>query len=126
MPNTRREFQQFVEESKVKKLRSREREIREVAQAAVPIGRLTNDENWDFFLSIVQEQVDRLGALIESLQAAAFSDPSFEYADLVSRKAAIDRAKTQKATLEQIMALPKDILEKGIEAKLALDKLEDE
>ena len=123
MRSSRAEFQKLAEQRRDAKTRKNEHVIRQVAQAVVPITAVTRDENWDFFLSLLQEQIEQLEAVVSTLQESAALDPSFEYKDLAARKHAIGTARTQLLTLQQVLALPKEILEKGESAQFALDAL---
>lgn len=126
MAYERKQFQKAVEREAQEKARKRAPELRLAAQSTVPLDMLTHSEEWDYLLSILQDQVDTLAAAIESLQSASIADPSFEHAAMAQRKAAILQAAAQKATLEQVMALPGELLKKGKDAKFALGSLIDE
>jgi hypothetical protein len=121
----RKKFQDDLEIKRREKVLRNERELRQIAQSEVPISAMTGSAEWDYFLSIVQGQIDALGAALMTLRAANVLDPSFEHADLAMRKAQQMQLAVQIDTLERVRDLPKQIIEQGEKAKLALHKYAD-
>jgi len=122
----RREYRDLLEQRAKAATKANQRGMQQAAQAAVPMDMLTHSEEWDYFLSQLQESVENIDKVLEGLHGASVSDPSFDPTDLARHKAMILQAATQKATLEQVLRLPKQILEKAENAKLALERLGDE
>jgi len=126
MAYARREFRESVERRQQADTREHATQLRQMAQAAVPIGKLTHSEEWNYFLSIVQESINRLGEELKALQAKSLSERTFEYTEMVQHKAQMIELVAQKLALEQVIDLPRQILEKGKDAQLKLDNLDDE
>ena len=127
MPSfTRKDYAKLVKDQQKRRVKAREREVRQVAQAVAPMDKLTHSQEWDFFLSILQDEMNGMAAVLETLQDAANQDMSFEPHIMAARKAQIMKVATQRATLEQVIGLPKEIMEKGEDAKLALESIEDD
>jgi len=122
----RADFQKTLEESRRERVRRRAREIRQVAQAAAPAEILTGSQEWDYFITLLQSQIDTLQKILMALRDSAASDLSFEHSDLARYKAQEMRISAQIDTLQQIIALPKQIIEQGEKAKLVLKQYADE
>ena len=122
----RTEFMKSIEASAQARARRNERDIQQTAQAEVPMTALTGMAEWDFFLSILQAQLEMLEESRMVLQDAADSDPSFAYEDLARLKAQKLQVAVQISTLRQVCELPKQIIEKGESARLVLEKYVEE
>ena len=120
MASDREEWDKLVETRKRETVKRREREIRQVAQAKVPAAALLEDPNWDFFLSLLQAKVEELESHLRALHGAQEHDMSCDPVTLSQQKAQMMSAAVQKATLEQVIAFPKQIIEQGEKAQLAL------
>jgi hypothetical protein len=103
-----------------------EGELRRLAQAEVPVQALIGTAEWDYFLSLIQSQIEALEAALMQLRAANVLDLSFEHADLAAKKAQQMQIAVQIDTLEQVRDLPKQIIEQGRKAQLALHKYVEE
>ena len=125
MGYARKEWQEHIEKSQKERARRNERELRQIAQSEVPIAAMTGSGEWDYFLSILQGQIDALSAALMTLRAGNVLDPSFEYSDLAARKAQEMQVAIQIDTLEHVRDLPKQIIDQGEKAKLALHKYVD-
>ncbi len=126
MAHERREFMKLVESKRAEGVLANQRNIQQVAQAEVPLTAVTGDANWDFLLSILEDQIQKLEANRLLLQDAADSDPSFAYEDLARSKAQKMQVSIQIDTLQRVRDLPKQIIEKGKQAKLVLAQYADE
>ncbi len=122
----RKEFEQALEKRRLELVHKRRSEITQVAQATVPVEALTKSAEWNFFLSVLQSHIEELAGVIEGLRVADSVSPSFEHSDLAARKAQLMALHAQKATLERVRDLPKEIFEQGEKAKLALHDYTDQ
>jgi hypothetical protein len=122
----RAEFDRLLKRQAHDRVKDQERDLRQAAQATVPIDKLTHSEEWDYFVSIIQEEMNGTSALLDSLYEEMNTDTSFEPHIMAQRKAYAMRVAERRLTLEAILALPKQIMEIGENAKLALENLDDE
>lgn len=122
----RKQLRKAMEVKLREKSRERAPELRQIAQAAVSMDKLTHTPEWDFYLQIVQDTIDELGGMIQTLQDRSLSSPSFESHEMASMKARTLEVLAQKRALEQVLGLPKQIMEKGKDAKLSLERIADE
>jgi len=125
MTYARSDFQSRLENRQKQQATHRESEIRTVAQAAVPMELLTGQEHWDFFLSLLQSEVDALDRVLTAMREAHALDPSFAHEDLAAWKAQMMQLAVQKETLEHVASIPREIIEKGEKAKIALRTITD-
>jgi len=126
MTHSREEFVASIETRRKRKVRENERSFQQIAQAAVPAAAITGSKEWDFLLSLMQAEVERLDQVVQGLTEAYAIDPSFDPIKMSEAKAAIRIAVAQRDTLKSVMALPKEIIEKGEQAQLALQQYSDE
>ena len=126
MAPDREDWDRTTEKRKWETVKRREREITQVAQATVPMTALMGDPNWDFFLSMLQSKVEELATHLTALHDAQEHDMSCDPVTLSQQKARMMASAVQKATLEQVIALPKQIIEKGESARLVLEKYVEE
>ena len=120
MRATRDDFQRTIEQGHKKAARSRETDLRVLTQAAPPMQRLTESKEWNYFLSLVQAEIERCNSILVGLYDADISDPSFDHAAMAGRKALRMRIAAQKDALESVLALPAEIIKRGEEATIAL------
>jgi hypothetical protein len=119
----RREFQEFLSGRAIRDVQRRESELRQMAQAELPVKAVTQSAEWDYLLGLIQAKIEELGKTLDALQASQVSDPSFAHEDLAQKKALIIQVATQKDTLERVRDLPAEIFAQGEKAQLALRKL---
>ena len=126
MSYSRVEFEADLVKRRKQKVKERERDFQQMAQAAVPAAAVTGSAEWDFLLSLIQAEVERLDAVVAALTEAYATEPSFDPIKMSEAKASIQRAVVQRDTLQSIVTLPKEIIEKGEKAQLALQQYADE
>ena len=126
MTYSRVEFEADVAARRKRKVRENERTFQQIAQAAVPAAAVTGSAEWDYLLSLMQAEVERLDKVIQGLTEAYAIDPSFDPIRMSESKAAIRTAVAQRDTLRSVITLPKEIIEKGEKAQLALQQYADE
>ena len=90
------------------------------------MGAVTGSQEWDFFLSLLQAEIEGLTKYIDSQQSSYVSDPSFDPTHMAEQKARLIEATAQRSTLQEVLSLPKRIIEQGEKAKIALSRLTDE
>lgn len=94
--------------------------VREAARLEV----LTQDENWNFYLTFLQSFLTATNRLAEHYNTK-LRDPMIVNADEVSKlRAALTMADARIATLEQIMAIPKMLTEDKEKAKKMISDME--
>jgi hypothetical protein len=122
----RKEFSNHLRQQRVAKVRESKTQLRQVAQAELAIDVVTKSPEWDYFLSLLQSEVDQLDQMLEVLQQAYAREPSFSYEAMAERKAQLMQVSVQRDTLMHVLSLPKEIMEKGAKAKLALQDYSDQ
>ena len=126
MSPDRADFQKALENRKRQAFHRREKEIRQLAQAEVPMTAITSTKEWDYFLSLLQAQIDMLDNSLQAMEQGHVLDPSFSYEDMARQKALMMQVRAQKETLEEVLGLPKQIIEQGEKAKLVLRTYSDQ
>jgi hypothetical protein len=114
-----------MEQGRREKVRHNETNLRQIAQAEIPMGVVTRSPEWKFFCEILQAKINDLDASIAALQESEATSPSFDPVEMARYKVEILRLTVQRDTLEQVMGLPKQIIEDGKQATLALEKYAD-
>lgn len=94
--------------------------VRESARMEV----LTNDENWNFFLSYLEAHLKatkrHASGLMEQLR-----DPLIVNPDQIGKiRAALSLADCRAAVLDEIMKFPKELLEQGEKAKKMIAEMQ--
>ena len=126
MTYARQDHQRVVELRKRDHAKAREQELRQAAQAEIPIKDVTGSEAWDYFLSLLQAEVAKIDNALDSLQESTATDFDYDHASLARNKALTQQLMVQKETLAQVIALPKQIIDQGEKAKIVLrDYLEE-
>lgn len=93
------------------------------AQAAVKAEHLTGDEVWDWFLTFIQAALDATTQEIAGWRSTLDS-PNLVNADDIQRiRIAIFRAEERISAWNAVIELPKDLKDKGEEAKKLLERL---
>ena len=84
------------------------------------MGQVTGDEHWDLFLSIINDTVlGKIGERDVALEELKTSD-DFTTEALINQKLAVRLLGREIEALEWVMALPKEIQEKGDQASKLL------
>jgi hypothetical protein len=95
-------------------------DLRQVAQAEVPMRALTGLHEWDLYLQVIQAMIaDAEGR--EEKAAKALADPAvLEPTDLAKRKVALLLIRQSIETMTELRDLPKILVDGGRAAKKAL------
>lgn len=109
----------------VAETRERTPELRQMARAAVAAEKLTGDESWDHFLTLLQDVIDRSVAREAMAMDTLRSPGVLDHSSLLAAKVDLIRMQERREVLEQVIALPRKLKEKGKEALDALAILED-
>ena len=120
MPYERSDYEQLRNKGRREQVATHQRELTHIAQAKVPMDIMTKSAEWDFYLSVLQAEIDKLDALMNVMQEADAREASFSYEELARQKALRMQIAVQKDTLEQVIRFPKEIFEKGEKAAIAL------
>jgi len=97
-----------------------------LAQAEVPIAAVTGSVEWDYLLSLIQAKIEKLELALASMEEGHTLDADFSYESMVRQKVFMLQFRIQKDTLEKVRDLPKQIIEQGEKAKLALHEYTDD
>lgn len=94
--------------------------VREAARMSV----LTNDENWDFWLSYLEAHLQATKRNAEHFNAK-LRDPFVVNPDEIAKiRAALNMADTRATVLQEIMDFPKLLLQEGEKAKKLLAEMQ--
>ncbi len=118
----RSDYQALLDRKVKEKAKANERGLRQLAQAVLPVDAVTKSEEWNYFLSLLQSELETLAVAINTLQEAQLTDPCFETAALARDKMVLMELNARACTLERVIALPQEIFEKGEKAKFALQE----
>ena len=98
--------------------------LRMVAQAAVRAENLTGDPNWDYFLSILQDTIERTSALASGFRAKLEAPGNVSHETLLECKMALRECLARQSTLESVMTIPKELIQNGEVAAATLSRLD--
>ncbi len=121
MQARRREWQESVDSRKGDRSADVERNARIAAQAEVPAARVAESQEWAYFQSLLQAQIDKARAEAQSIGPALLSPDTTSHDGLLVLKIQGCILQERIATLESVLDLPKQIIEG---AKIASDWLE--
>jgi len=82
--------------------------IYQLRQAEVPITKLTQDPNWNYYLSLLQSKIEESTMSLRAAQEDRTVD--FSHAVLAERRAQVLAWQARIDTLEEVLHLPTDIL----------------
>ena len=82
-------------------------------QAAVSAELLTSDPHWDYFLSIIQEDINQTEELVKSLQEQLTSATIVNHDDIIKLKIGIAQFEARISVLRQMQEVPKTIIEQA-------------
>ena len=94
-------------------------------QAEVATRNLTGDPLWDRFLSYIQTALDVTQDQLVGFQEVLASPQVVKLEDNLAAKISVIQCKERIATLEAIIALPKDLQDAGEKARGILEQLDD-
>ena len=95
-----------------------------LAQAEIKAGNLTGHRDWDFYLSLLQAEVDQLEAVAAQLRAK-LEDPKLVSAEaLMLAKISLVDVSAHIAAREHAMQLPAVIMKQGRQAAELLAKID--
>ena len=125
MPRAREDFEKRMRETRRLDVKRHERDLRQMAQAAPAVDVLTKSAEWNYFMSLLQAKIDELTALLEGLTQALAASTDYDMASMAREKACVQAITAQRDTLQNVLALPKQIIEHGEKAGLALHDYSD-
>lgn len=97
--------------------------LTKMEQAAVPQEALTNDNNWNIYLQMLQSWVEATEAQIEIFERQLRSPELVNPDQTAMIKNYLLMCDERLAVLQSVMALPGQIIESGKEAKLELSRI---
>lgn len=123
MPD-REEFEALVKKENQARINGQRTNLEMIRQAAVKADLLTGDQYWDTFLSYLEAAVENLSTDRETSNRLLCGPQTVEPNEIMVLKFRIAQLDIQIATIRGIMALPKDIRERGEQAKDLLKRLD--
>ncbi len=94
-----------------------------MAREAVKAEFVTNDENWDLYLSYIQGLIKNAEDMLPGYEKKLLGDV-FEHSEMLLLKSEITRLQERLHVLNFVIELPKKIIENGKKAKQYVDKFE--
>lgn len=98
--------------------------LSQLEQAEVWAGQLTNTPSWDVFLQCLQALHDRAARELQAAEVMERGSADFSQAGMAQRMANRSCIQTRILTLNEVMNLPKNILEEGEIARELLKQAE--
>ncbi len=120
----RDEFKKLQENRKAQKANGANREMKMIRQAAVRAEFLTGHPHWDIFLSYLQSALDGFEEQMKSIQDVLIRPDNVDHNSILQAKMALAECKGRVDILNEIMMLPKDLIEMGGKAKSILERME--
>jgi hypothetical protein len=96
-----------------------------IALAEAPLDRLTKSDEWNFFVKILQNHLVVAKANMEAVEQLERDSTDFSPAPMASRKCAVREWMSRIQTLEEMLDLPKILIEDAGKAKEMLREAED-
>ena len=124
MLDDREQFEQLMKASQNKaQLAERKLYLYQIRQAAVSSEHLTGNEYWDGFLRQIQGLIEQEEKAVTGWQMA-IRDPmtSWDSGPMAFARAQLVAADARLKTLQMVLAIPKQLLEAGQQAKTELDQ----
>ncbi len=123
MTRTYDEHQARFEEKRAESAAAHRPQLEMLAQAAVKAELLTGDPNWDRFLSYLQAAAEATEAQRDGF-AAIIADPAtVNHERIMGAKIGLAECKGRLEAWNAVIALPKDLVEMGAQAKTLLERL---
>jgi hypothetical protein len=98
--------------------------LTQLEQAEVWAKRLTQDIHWNVFLQCLQALRNRSVRELEEAEAVERGTADFSYEGMAKRQAHRACIQTRILTLDEVLELPRDIMEEGAIARELLKKAE--
>ena len=101
-------------------------QLRYLAQAAVSAGNLTGNENWDFFLSLIQSDIELVESRLAGYQAMLNDQNVVDPNDMLIAKIAMAECNGMLRAMASVIALPNQIKQNGAQAQTLLSQIKPE
>ncbi len=111
-----------LRKQEVRAHRSERATLTPVALAAVPAGRLTQSEEWNFFLRMLQNRLELAEQNLLEIEKADRENTDFDPVRMSTLKSARREWAQRIDTLNEVMELPKEILADAQKAKKLLEE----
>lgn len=123
MFDDRESFDQLTKTQAASKRAERKLYLYQIRQAAVSTTELTGHECWDTFLHQIQGMIEQEEKQVQHWQQALY-DPNTSWASgpLAFTKGQLVTAQARLDTLKLVLAMPKQLIEAGQQAKNELDQ----
>jgi len=109
MSVTLKDWQEFRDRSQVAFVGQQRSELKRMTQAAVSAERLTGNPDWDYYLSIIQAEVERCEAAEDAAKESLVSP----HGDPQEARVAAIRCRERANALRDAIRIPKAIIENG-------------
>lgn len=126
MPEDLREYRErTARQNAAVRVEEAARRLQTVHQAGVKTALLTGDPNWDFFLTYLQAGVDGMKAQAADLERIILDPHVVDPLILQQSKNMLADLNGRSGALEAVISLPKELIDRGREAKSILERMEE-
>jgi hypothetical protein len=121
----REAFKTHVAALSQKRVRERKPELQAVRRAALSVDAMTGDENWDHFLSQVQERMEGAQKELDQAVEALKNSNDFSPEPLIMQKLAVRLWGREVEALQWVIGLPRQLQEQGDRASELLGTIDE-
>lgn len=109
----REEWDDFRKDERVRRLLGRQQLFTQLAQAEVPAQLLLQDQNFNYFLSLLQQRLETSQSQLAAEEEKRRRSTDFDHANLARAQAACIAWQARIDLLEEIISLPRQIIDDG-------------
>jgi len=114
---TEEDFRRSVDAARRHSLAKRQRQLHQVELAGPPMDVLVKDDSWDAYLKMLQPRIDLLRGYLESVTDRLLNGYEVDEQEILRLRLQSKYLQGGIEQLEHAQRLPKQILEKALEAR---------
>jgi hypothetical protein len=118
----RPQWEELEEKRQTERERARIPDLRQVAQAEVPMGALTRSHEWNLYLQVIQAMIGAAEKEAEAALAMLEDPEELDGTEMARRKMKLLLRRQAVQTMTELRDIPRMLLEGGREAKKLLRK----
>ncbi len=119
-------FSKLMEKKQGDVVKQQQTQLLQLSRAAVPTSSLTNDQNWDSYLTYLQGVIELSQKQVDALQIQMNDGDNYDHPTMLLLKSHYMRAKERISAWTFAMELPKAILDSADKANQLLEKYKDQ
>ncbi len=121
----RADYKDLLNKKKTERVREQKTSLEMLRRAEVGAKFLTNDENWDVYLSYIQNAIERTEAQLSAFKEG-LCDPNITNTDEIMRiKIHAATCAGRIEAMKAMRALPKELMTAGAQARQLLDTIDE-